>query len=95
MSTFVPRGNQSITQAVHMKTACEVKDLVWFETQLVALGVCSLYIAWGNHAEDFLQIPVHLMDRYLQHRSTCFHAEALKRASVDCGAAIQHPWCWK
>ncbi len=92
---FVPNGNQPLKQAA----ATSVSDadimpstLLEFKQALLTRGVSATEIAWGDYKNNFKEIPPHTMERYLHHRKTLLHKDALALVLQECKAMIDHPF---
>lgn len=80
-AAFVSNGNEPLFKDLKAVEAVpEVRDIEWFKQQLQSLGVGLLEIVWGNHVEQFHEIPPEVMDRYLKYRKNALHRKALELA---------------
>ena len=83
------RENESADTA---ETNDKDRDAEWFKQRLIEQSVSALEIIWGNYLQYFHEVPPHLMDRYLHHRSTFLHRQALALARLEEAAMEDHPF---
>lgn len=68
------------------------RDVEWFKGRLLEQKVSMFEIVWGNYIQYFHEVPSHLMDRYLHHRSTFLHRQALSLALYEEKLMEEHPF---
>lgn len=91
--SFASGHNGSKMKFVDPKCVLAVRTVEDFiEALRMIKALCPVQIGWGNHREQFAEIPTEMMHLYLKHRKKLFHADALKRAQEEYAFLKNHPW---
>lgn len=68
------------------------RDVEWFKVQLQERGVAVSEIAWEDYRSNFVEIPSHLLDRYLKYRPLFLHKAALEVILHEEEVLQNHPF---